>query len=86
MEGEFQDKLGTRVHIDRSELGGQIKIDFFSVEDLRTILDSINKSEIEKKPGEMLENYIAKNEESSAVELSSTNSDESPLTIEQKMK
>ena len=26
---EFQDKLGTRVHIDRSELGGQIKIDFF---------------------------------------------------------
>ena len=67
LEGEFQDKLGTRVHIDRSELGGQIKIDFFSVEDLRTILDSINKSEIEKKPGEMLENYIAKNEESLAV-------------------
>ena len=66
LEGEFQDKLGTRVHIDRSELGGQIKIDFFSVEDLRTILDSINKSEIEKKPGEMLENYIAKNEESLA--------------------
>lgn len=61
LEGEFQDKLGTRVHIDRSELGGQIRIDFFSVEDLRTILDSINKSELEKKPGEMLDNYIAKN-------------------------
>ena len=85
LEGEFQDKLGTRVHIDRSELGGQIKIDFFSVEDLRTILDSINKSEIEKKPGEMLENYIAKNEESLAVKPPSelggftANSDESPL-------
>jgi len=61
LEGKFQNKLGTRVHIDRHELGGQIKIDFFSTEDLRIILDSINKSEIEKKPGEMLENYINKN-------------------------
>ena len=77
LEGEFQDKLGTRVHIDRSELGGQIKIDFFSVEDLRTILDSINKSEIEKKPGEMLENYIAKNTKNSDVGLSI--SEEAPV-------
>ncbi|HAS80542.1 MAG: ParB-like protein partition protein [Candidatus Nomurabacteria bacterium GW2011_GWE1_32_28] len=61
LEGEFQDKLGTRVHIDRKELGGQIKIDFFSVEDLRTILDSINKGNTEKKHGEMLDNYISKN-------------------------
>jgi ParB family chromosome partitioning protein len=61
LEEEFQEKLGTRVHIDRKELGGQIKIDFFSTEDLRTILDLIHKSEIEKKPAEMLENYITKN-------------------------
>ena len=59
LEEEFQEKLGTRVHIDRKELGGQIKIDFFSTEDLRTILDLIHKSEIEKKPAEMLENHIA---------------------------
>jgi ParB family chromosome partitioning protein len=58
LEEEFQEKLGTRVHIDRKELGGQIKIDFFSTEDLRAILDLIHKSEIEKKPAEMLENYI----------------------------
>lgn len=77
LEGEFQDKLGTRVHINRSELGGQIKIDFFSVEDLRTILDSINKSEIEKKPGEMLENYIAKNTENSDIGL--TTPEEVPM-------
>ena len=63
LEEEFQDKLGTRVHIDRKELGGQIKIDFFSTEDLRTILDSISKSNIEKKPAEMLENYIEKKSE-----------------------
>jgi ParB family transcriptional regulator, chromosome partitioning protein len=58
LEEEFQEKLGTRVHIDRKELGGQIKIDFFSTEDLRTILDLINRSEIEKRPDEMLENHI----------------------------
>src|SRR3990172_9328416 len=57
LEEEFQDKLGTRVHIDRKELGGQIKIDFFSTEDLRAILDSISKSTDEKKPEDMLENY-----------------------------
>ncbi len=50
LEEEFQDKLGTRVHIERKELGGQIKIDYFSTEDLRQILDSINKSNEEKKP------------------------------------
>ncbi len=60
LEEEFQDKLGTRVHIDRKELGGQIKIDFFSTEDLRAILDLINKSAIEKKPEQMLQNYINK--------------------------
>ncbi|MFA5095194.1 MAG: ParB/RepB/Spo0J family partition protein [Candidatus Paceibacterota bacterium] len=69
LEEEFQDKLGTRVHIDRKELGGQIKIDFFSTEDLRQILDLINKSVTEKKPGEMLENYIAKNTEISETPL-----------------
>ncbi len=58
-EEEFQEKLGTRVHIEKKELGGQIKIDYFSTEDLRTILDSINKSGDEKKSTEMLENHIA---------------------------
>src|SRR3990167_7246734 len=61
LEEEFQEKLGTRVHIDRKELGGQIKIDYFSIEDLRTILGLINKSNSEKKPDEMLENHITKN-------------------------
>lgn len=65
LEEEFQDKLGTRVHIDRKELGGQIKIDFFSTEDLRTILDLIHKGKTEKGPIDvpahagMLENHIA---------------------------
>lgn len=63
LEEEFQDKLGTRVHIDRKETGGQIKIDFFSTEDLRMILDQISKTNAEKKPNELLENHIAKSED-----------------------
>ncbi len=61
MEEELQSKLGTRVQIDRREVGGQIKIDFFSKEDLKTILDSINKTIGDKNPNEMLENYASKN-------------------------
>jgi ParB family transcriptional regulator, chromosome partitioning protein len=76
LEEEFQDKLGTRVHIDRRELGGQIKIDFFSTEDLRTILDLINKGTIEKKPEEMLQNYINKN---TAVQDNKENTEETPV-------
>jgi len=72
LEEEFQEKLGTRVHIDRKELGGQIKIDFFSTEDLRTILDLIHKSEIEKKPNEMLENHIAQSVVNNDMENTST--------------
>ena len=58
LEEEFKEKLGTRVHIDRNESGGQIKIDFFSTEDLRNILESINKSN-DEKPENLLEKHIA---------------------------
>src|SRR3989338_8525287 len=69
LEEEFQEKLGTRVHIEKKELGGQIKIDYFSTEDLREILDLIHKGENQKKPAEMLENYITKsNTEENATE------------------
>jgi hypothetical protein len=82
LEEEFQDKLGTRVHIDRKDLGGQIKIDFFSTEDLRAILEMIQKSNEEKKPEAMLENHIAKTEEVLApgsVEVPVENVDEAPI-------
>lgn len=63
IEEEFQEKLGTRVHIDRRETGGQIKIDFFSNEDLRAILDLLKKVDENKKPEDMLEQFISKNNE-----------------------
>ncbi len=59
LEEEFQEKLGTRVHIEKKEVGGQIKIDYFSAEDLRNILEMLGKTDVEKKPEEMMENFIA---------------------------
>lgn len=56
LEDKLQETLGTRVHIDRKENGGQIMIDFFSNDDLRTILDLL-KSNQEKNPNEMLERF-----------------------------
>ena len=61
MEEKLQDALGTRVHIERKEVGGQITIDYFSNEDLHTILGSINSTTGEKKPYEMLNKFMAKN-------------------------
>lgn len=59
LEDKLQETLGTRVHIDRKENGGQIMIDFFSNDDLRMILELL-KSNQDKNPNEMLENFIAK--------------------------
>ncbi|MES2023583.1 MAG: ParB/RepB/Spo0J family partition protein [Patescibacteria group bacterium] len=83
LEEELQDKFGTRVHIDRKELGGQIKIDFFSNEDLRAILDMIGKATVEKKPTDMMDNHIAKNAES--INNVSENKIESvdPMTVDE---
>ncbi len=60
LEEEFQSKLGTRVHIEKSEAGGQIKIDYFSTDDLRQILEQIRKLEGgDKKSTEMLDRHIS---------------------------
>ncbi|MDQ3244922.1 MAG: ParB/RepB/Spo0J family partition protein [bacterium] len=72
LEEEFQDKLGTRVHIDKGEVGGQIKIDYFSIEDLRAILELIQKSGIEKNASDMLERHIAENTLANNEEVNST--------------
>ncbi len=92
LEEEFQDKLGTRVHIDRKELGGQIKIDFFSTEDLRAILDLINKTgnkisvDLPAQSG-MLENYIAQNIPNVSVsEISSIENIEKEVPLDDRTK
>ncbi len=39
LEAKLQETLGTRVHIERKEIGGKITIDFFSPEDLRHLME-----------------------------------------------
>ncbi|MDQ5901705.1 MAG: ParB family transcriptional regulator, chromosome partitioning protein [Patescibacteria group bacterium] len=61
IQNRLQETLGTRVHIDRKNQGGKITIDFFSPEDLRTILDTIqSKNALGKNT--LLENHVSRNE------------------------
>lgn len=57
MEERMQETLGTRVHIEKRENGGYITIDFFSQDDLRSILE-ILKTNKKNSPNLMLENFI----------------------------
>lgn len=59
MENKIAESLGTRVHIEKNERGGQVKIDFFSVEDLRSILTVLETNK-PKDMNHMLNNHISK--------------------------
>ena len=43
LEDKFKETLGTRVSIERHVKGGKLSIDFFTTEDLRVILDLLEK-------------------------------------------
>lgn len=60
IEMSLQEALGTRVHIERQQVGGKILIDFFTSEDLRTILDLIKSNQL-KAPSEMVDKYMTRN-------------------------
>jgi len=47
LEEQLTEKLGTRVQIEKREKGGKVVIDFFSNDDLRSILDLIHKNKKE---------------------------------------
>lgn len=59
LEVKLTQSLGTRVHIERQENGGKIRIDFFSNDDLRTILDLLESNK-QKGPNEMFQKNLAK--------------------------
>lgn len=46
IEGKFTESLGTRVSIEKKEVGGKLTIDFFSNDDLRAILQLIDKNRV----------------------------------------
>ncbi len=47
MEQKLTEQLGTRVKIERKEVGGKVTIDFLSNDDLHIILDLLNKQKEE---------------------------------------
>ncbi|MFP4539515.1 MAG: ParB/RepB/Spo0J family partition protein [Candidatus Paceibacterota bacterium] len=63
LEKEFTNSLGTRVNIVAKEVGGKISIDYFSEEDLHSLLEILK---LYKKEGKapMLENFLNKAEQS----------------------
>lgn len=64
IEEMLQETLGTRVHIQKGDVGGKITIDFFSNDDLKTILESLKSNENGiKRPDDMMNNYIQMREE-----------------------
>jgi hypothetical protein len=48
MEGRLAESLGTRVHIEKKEVGGKILIDFFSYEELQNILTMLEHERLER--------------------------------------
>lgn len=47
LENQLTERLGTRVVIEKKEVGGRLTINFFSSDDLRGILNILNKEQIE---------------------------------------
>ena len=64
---EFEEKLaeslGTRVQIERKEVGGKVIIDFFTNEDVKKIIGLLH-NEIKRDPNETLREYEKNNRES----------------------
>lgn len=58
IEEKLAESLGTRVHIERKENGGKISIDFFSDEDLKSILMLVESNK-KRRVDDMLNNYIS---------------------------
>lgn len=64
-EAKLRDALGTRVHIEKKNVGGQIWIDFFSDEDLQTLLHML---EAQKSNVNMLDRFEMRQHEESPTE------------------
>lgn len=82
MEEKLQETLGTRVHIERKENGGYITIDFFTNDDLRTILEMIKNKE-GGNPNQMLENFMAKEENKNPTVIIDENKEENAIDKEE---
>ena len=59
IEQQLQEKLGTRVHIQKGEIGGKITIDYFSDDDLDVIVDVLGKAEAHRSSAESFKAMVA---------------------------
>lgn len=59
-EEKLAESLGTRVQIERKEVGGKVIIDFFTNDDIQKIID-ILQSKVKRDPNELLVNYEENN-------------------------
>jgi len=71
LEEKLREALGTRVQIERRDVGGKIMIDFFSNDDLKSLLNII-QTNVLKDPNEALERFARENPEGAEVPLEST--------------
>ena len=55
IEGQFKEKLGTRVRIEKKDEGGRVTIDFFNKDDLRALLERIAADENQATPQKLEE-------------------------------
>jgi ParB family chromosome partitioning protein len=55
-EERLAESLGTRVQIERKEVGGKVIIDFFTNDDIKKIIDTL-QSQVKQDPNETLNNY-----------------------------
>jgi len=60
LEEKLREALGTRVQIERRDIGGKIMIDFFSNDDLKSLLDII-QTNVLKDPNESLKKFESEN-------------------------
>jgi ParB-like chromosome segregation protein Spo0J len=87
IEKELAESLGTRVSIERKQIGGKLVIDYFSTDDLRALLDKVHFAEQLKAVRTMREDEARTAEQMVAIEdstpiaLSATN-DVPPAVVE----
>lgn len=62
IEKHLGERLGTRVHIQKSEVGGKITIDYFSDEDLGVIVDVLGKAEATRSSDDSFKAMVANKE------------------------
>ena len=75
IEHKLQETLGTRVHVERKDTGGSVTIDFFTNDDLKTLLDLMQANH--EKMGEV--NMMSRFEASQTPQIVMSEVSEEPV-------